>query len=195
MVDIVSKILEDGNSLQITATVRSWDNVYNDVYINKISVASYKDYKNKSTVPSNSFVKTIDGNQKEVTWIIQSGDVISNKEFPEVKNNLFIIWVETKGTPHFPSGTTIPCNADATVVTDMCFNELDWIRDWIPCIKFIDDKCNIPRCLIDKILLYNAIKAYIATGDYDAAIDLFDKNENGESGESRDENSKVCCYG
>ena len=195
MVDIVSKISEDGNTLQITATVKTWNNVYNNVYIDKISVASYKDYTNKSTIPDGAFVNTVSGQQKTFTWTIEAGDVISSKVFPSIKDNLFIIWVETKGTPSFPSGEAIPCNADLSVVTDMCFNELDWIRDWIPCIKKIDDKCNVPRCLIDKILRYNAMKAYIATGDYDAAIELFDKIMNGENTETRDDNSTFCCYG
>lgn len=114
--------------------------------------------------------------------------VIDKSELPDLNNNLFFVYVKTKGTP----AANTPCGMDNITTAGAVYNEYKVESD-IVCNMYpkMEEECSIPKKFIDAILLVEALNLNIKSGKFNNAIWYFSKLKKAYSTTG----SKCGCYG
>nr|DAR32407.1 MAG TPA: hypothetical protein [Bacteriophage sp.] len=169
------RITPDGKRLIIDASVKDMS-YYQNVYIDKVVVDSQGTYVDNRPSRHPVYTTTVTGNSKRVQLVLD--DLVE----VTVEDNMFFVYVITKGTPSAdtPEGmnnqTTIGVAVDLSKVynTSMCS------------IRQIECSCEIPKNFIESILRIKALELAIRTAHYTQAIKYWKKffmcnTEEGES--------------
>lgn len=175
-------IISDSQKLIIDVSVKDLE-YYKDVYLDSIVIDTQDTFIESG--PSNETVynKTISGNTKSIRLELGIGDLL-----PSLNNNLFFIYIKTKGTP----AINTPCGMD-NITTIGVVTDSKTIYDNMMCyIRQIESSCNIPKDFIDSLLKYKAFELSIKTGNYPLSIKYYkylSKNFNNNI------NKSCSCYG
>lgn len=139
---------------------------YQNVYINKVSIDTQDTFIDSG--PSNHpiYTKTIDDNSKTLKLELGIKDFL-----PSTKDNMFFIWVETKGIP----SSDTPCGEDNTLTLGVTFDFYPIYQYIINFTKEIEDTCSVPKEFINSILQFKAIQYAIRTGHYTLAIKYWNR--------------------
>lgn len=164
---------EDGKILIIDASVIS-STYYEDVYIEKVSIDSHKNYV--ATGPSSKAQKlwedSGDENRKNVRIEIPLTDILDR-----TPSDLFYVYVQCKGTP----SPDTPCGLDNITTLGIL---VDWKHLYDQGLKFMKDVingcCDIPREAINWFLRYKTLEMCLATGNYVKANETWDAWFSGE---------------
>lgn len=154
------RIIPDGTQLIIDISVKDLE-YYTDVYLDEILIDTQETFI--ETGPSTQIVysKTVEGNLKSVRLELSTGDLL-----PSLKDNLFFVYVKTKGTP----ASNTPCGMDNITTTGVVTNLYPLYQQAFSYIKELSDTCIIPRNFINFILQYKAFQLAVRTGHYTEAI-------------------------
>lgn len=206
------RVSDDGGSLLISAHVNN-ATYFENVYIEKITICTEDqvlksggygtDYIYQSELSGE--VRTIDLlinqavldaafiNRSSEGTPIHVGEPIASKDFSgeDFSHNMFFVFIECSA----PAPNT-PCGLDETtigVVLDyrMLYNKaMNYTRE-------LADSCQIPKHFIDFILVMDALRMSIATGNYQPAINFWKQLVGGSSdGVGAEVTFKPCgCHG
>lgn len=154
------RIIPDGTQLIIDISVKDLE-YYTNVYLDEILIDTQETFI--ETGPSTQIVysKTVEGNLKSVRLELSTGDLL-----PSLKDNLFFVYVKTKGTP----ASNTPCGMDNITTTGVVTNLYPLYQQAFSYIKELSDTCIIPRNFINFILQYKAFQLAVRTGHYTEAI-------------------------
>lgn len=196
-------ISDDGKYLYITAFVRSAE-YFEEVYIDSITIMTGdKVSENTPEIPTKDYIykETIDGEEKSINWVLSAADFVKVWETDanamafkqaDMRNTIFFIYIKCKGTP----AANTPCNMDKEYTVGVTFDAraiyqkvMDYTRDLSKC-------CEIPTKFIDFILLWNALKAAVATSHFIPAVKYYNLLKGTSDADCFIENIKTCsCNG
>lgn len=196
-------ISDDGKYLYISAFVKSAE-YFEDVYIDSITIMTGdKVSENTPEIPTKDYIykETIDGEEKSVNWVLTASDFIKVWETDanamafkqtDMRNTMFFIYIKCKGTPT----ANTPCNMDKEYTVGVTFDAraiyqkvMDYTKDLLKC-------CEVPTKFIDFILLWNALKAAVATSHYIPAVNFYNMLSDNMGTSSCLANVNTCgCHG
>ncbi len=173
-------ISDDGKYLYITVLMKTLDYL-EDVYLDSITImTSDKVSENTPDIPTKDYIykETIDGEEKNYNWVLTAADFIKVWETDakamafkqaDMSNTMFFVYIKCKGTP----ASNTPCGMDKEYTVGVTFDAralyqrvMDYTHDLQKC-------CEIPTKFIDFILLWNALKASIATSHFLSAVKYY----------------------
>lgn len=158
-------ISPDCNKLIIDISVKSLD-YYQNVYIDAIIIDTQDTFITGGPSKEPIYTKTIEGNTKSLRLEL-STDVL----LPSLKDNMFFIWVRTKGTP----AINTPCGEDNTLTLGVAIALYPLYQYSFNFIKELEKECSIPKGFINYILQLKALQVAIKTGHYIQAIKYWEK--------------------
>lgn len=159
------RITPDGQKLIIDVSVRDLE-YYTDVYLDSIQIDTQDTFIESGPSSEVVYTKTIDGNSKSVRLELGAGDLL-----PTFNDNLFFVYVRTKGTPSVDT----PCGMDNLTTLSTVFNKYFIYNDIMQYVKEVNTDCIIPKNFIDKYLRFKAFEISIVTGHYIEAIKYYNK--------------------
>lgn len=159
------KINQNGNLLIIDVSIKSQD-YYTNVYLDKITIDDQVTYIDDGPSTTPLFVQTIDGNQK--TYHLELDKVALTKA---LNNELFFVYVKTKGTPSIDT----PCGMDNITTIGVCTYLYPIYQTSMLYMNEVLKTCIIPKNYIDHILKFKALDMAITIGQYTQAIKYFNK--------------------
>jgi len=152
------RITPDGKFLIVDASVQAID-YYENVYIDSI-------YMNVYSNPTEFVSPTPDSNSIEVFTTTENVKHIRKFiEIDTIADNLFFIYVVSKGTPRADT----PCGFKDTSILGVTYNEQLLYKDSIKMLKTMND-CTPSRDFINYILKQEGFKQSLKTGNYRQAI-------------------------
>lgn len=143
---------------------------YDNVYIDTIIVDNQETYI--STDPSTTPVYAYEDGVSPEDVVVEKEDKririeLPNTLVPNLSNNLFFIYVTTKGTP----SADTPCGMDNPTTIGVVFDLYRLQQLYMNYIREVESNdCIIPKEFIDQILRYKAFKLALVTGNYIQAI-------------------------
>lgn len=159
------RITPDGQNLIIDVSVKDLE-YYTDVYLDSIQIDTQDTFVESGPSSEVAYTKTIDGNSKSVRLELGTGDLL-----PTLNDNLFFVYVRTKGTPSIDT----PCGMDNSIILGVVSNLYPLYQHAFSYIKELSDSCSIPKNFINFILQYKAFELAIKTGHYTEAIKYWRK--------------------
>ena len=179
------RITPDGQKLIIDVSVKDLE-YYTNVYLDEILIDTQDTFI--ETGPSTEVVysKTIEGNVKSVRLELGIGDLL-----PTLNDNLFFVYVKTKGTP----ASNTPCGMDNITTVGVVTNLYPLYQQAFGYIKELSDTCIIPKNFINFILQYKALQLAVKTGHYTEAIKFWEKFHFSQGIKDITVTSKCGCYG
>ena len=184
------RITEDRKCLIVDCEIEQIG-IYSGMYIDSIYLDYYKNV-DASGFPSNSaflMYKNTDGNKKiRGKRISMMESALSSTEFgiDSFKDGLFYVTVVCDGVPSEKT-IELPCDSDMNVNTQAV---IDWYGFYERGMGYISsmygcgaDKCNIPAGFKDFVLLWNALKAAIATCNWPLVSKFWDRILRSRGGE------------
>lgn len=178
------RVSKDGKTLIIDASVRNLP-YYKDVYIKDIIVDTQDTYI--SSGPSNKAIYTNklaeDQNNKNIR--IELPIDLSSK------NNLFFVYIGTKGTPTADT----PCGLDDSTTLGVTFWEMPLYDAFMNNINSLEKTCEVPKNFIDVLLKFKAFEVAVNTEHYNQAIKYYNKFIKPINSNNTTINNKFCnCY-
>ena len=181
------RITPDGKYLVIDVQVQDLD-YYKDVYLDSIHIDTQQTFietgpSNKPiysyVVPDNEqFIYTQDCGCRVITE--QNEDILVNEfgtkhirqfiDIDSIGNNLFFVWVITKGNPTEDT----PCGMKEAVTLGVVYNKLPIYNVAMKYINSIEG-CNIPREFMDFIFRKKAFETCLEVGNHNQAIKYWNK--------------------
>lgn len=183
------RITPDGKHLIVDVQVEPLS-YYDNVYIDSIHIDTQKTFV--ETGPSSQTVYTYmapedvlsevyteecgcrvkDESSSENVYIDENGlkHLRQIIDIDGISDNLFFVWVITKGTP----SADTPCGMKETMVLGTVYNEYPIYTQTMKYLNAIDG-CNPPKEFIDFILRTEALDLSLKTGNYLKAIEYWDK--------------------
>lgn len=159
--------VSDGH-LIISAKVKEIDNYYDNVYIDKVKIDSQNTFNPNG--PSSSLIYESDSfaaNTKSITLDLTANDFVN----VDMNKTMFFIYITTTGTP----AVNTPCGMDKTPTLGVAFSLCPIFNETLACIRELDNKCDLPKSFINKILQFKAIQYSIDTEHYNQAIIYYNK--------------------
>lgn len=159
------RIIPNGTRLIIDVSVRDLE-YYTNVYLDSIIVDTQDTYLDSGPSSTPVYSKKIEGDVKSFRVEIGKGDLL-----PALDNNMFIVYVKTKG---IPSADT-PCGMDNEYtigVTLWLCPMYDYMMGYV---REVERKCVVPRNFINAFLRYKAFMVAINTNNYIQAIDYYNR--------------------
>lgn len=160
------RITPDGKKLIIDVSVKNLK-YYTNVYLDAIQIDTQDTFVESG--PSSEVVYdtgTIKGDVKSVRVELGTGDLL-----PSLNDNLFFVYVRTKGTP----AANTPCGMDNVTTLGVVSNLYPLYQHALSYIKELSNTCSIPKNFINYILQYKAFELAIKTGHYTEAIKYWKK--------------------
>lgn len=181
------RITPDGQKLIIDVSVQDLE-YYANVYLDSILIDTQDTFTDSGPSSKVVYKKDISGDAKSIRLELGAGDLL-----PSLNENLFFIYVKTKGIP----GADTPCGMDNSVTVGVVLNEYLIYNSMLQYIKELEDDCNIPKRFIDKYLRYKAFEISVVTKHYIQAIKYY--NSFIKNSEDALDNNCECyncgCYG
>ena len=181
------RITSDGKYLVIDVQILNL-NYYKDVYLDSIHIDTQQTFietgpSNKPiysyVIPDNEqFIYTQDCGCRVITE--QNEDILIDEfgtkhirqfiDIDSIGNNLFFVWVVTKGNPTEDT----PCGMKDAVTLGVVYNKLPIYNISMKYINSIEG-CNIPREFMDFIFRKKAFETCLEVGNYNQAIKYWNK--------------------
>lgn len=174
------------NSISLDIQVKDMT-YYTNVYIDKIILEQKSDYLESGVSSSPVYTYTVsDSVTKRVQLTFDSSDF---NTIVDVIDNLFIVYVQVKGTP----ASDTPCGMDNITTTSVLYKREPFLQKGLSFIRELDYSCDIPKNFIDFILQEEAMKLATTTGNYTKVIELFNKFKSNTSSSTL--TNKCSCNG
>lgn len=154
------RITPDRQKLIIDVSVKDLE-YYTNVYLDTVQIDTQDTFVESGPSSEVVYSKTIEGNAKSVRLELGIGDLL-----PSLNDNLFFVYVKTKGTP----AANTPCGMDNITTLGVVSNLYPLYQHAFSYIKELSDTCSIPKNFINYILQYKAFELAIKTGHYTEAI-------------------------
>lgn len=159
------KITHDIQKLIIDVSIKNLE-YYTNIYLDSIQIDTQDTFVASGPSHKVVYTKTINGNTKSIRLELDNDDLL-----PSFNNNLFFVYVKTKGTPSIST----PCGMDSITTLGVVFNLYSLYQYAFNYIKELECTCSIPKNFINYILQYKAFELAIKTGHYTKAIDYWKK--------------------
>lgn len=153
--------------LVIDASIESYS-FYDDVYIDSVVIDTQDTFMTSGPSSSSVYTKSIDGNSKHVTLILDKTDFNAAVDFGK---DLFFVYITVKGTV----APDTPCGYDRYYDLGIAVNMHNLYKSLMSGIRQVEETCNIPKQLIDKYLQLKAFTTSLKTGNYTLAIKYWNK--------------------
>ena len=154
----------DGRYLYITANIEPMD-YFTNVFIDSVTVDTQDTFTTTGPSSKPAYTYTSEGDQKEVSLALEYRDL----GLGLLKDKMLFIWVTAKGTP----SADTPCGMDSSMKLCVAFNESQLFNKGLSLIKELSNTCEIPSGLTNWTLMTSAFKLALDSGDFTAAIDLW----------------------
>lgn len=154
------KITPDGQRLIIDVSVKDLE-YYTNVYLDTVQIDTQDTFVESGPSSEVVYTEVIEGNTKSVRLELGTGDLL-----PTLNDNLFFVYIRTKGTP----AANTPCGMDNITTLGVVSNLYPLYQHAFSYIKELSDTCSIPKNFINYILQYKAFELAIKTGHYTEAI-------------------------
>lgn len=179
------KIVPDGTQLIIDVSVKDSE-YYTDVYLDEILIDTQDTFIESGPSTQVVYSKIIDGSIKSVRLELGTGDLL-----PSLNDNLFFVYVKTKGTP----AANTPCGMDNVTTLGVVTNLYPLYQQALCYIKGLSNTCVIPKNFINFILQYKAFQLAVKTGHYTEAIKYWKRLYSSQNAKDTTVTSKCGCYG
>lgn len=159
------RINPEGTKLIIDVSVK--DSVYyENVHIDTISIDTQNTFIDSGPSSNVAYTNTLAGNNKSVRLELGIGDLL-----PSLLDNMFFVWVRTKGTP----AISTPCGEDNTLTLGVTIALYPLYQQAFGYIKELEKECATPKGFINFILQLKALQLAVRTGHYTQAIKYWEK--------------------
>ena len=177
------RITPDGQKLIIDVSVKDLE-YYTNVYLDTIQIDTQDTFVESGPSSEAVYTKTIDGNSKSVRLELGTGDLL-----PTLNDNLFFVYIRTKGTP----AANTPCGMDNVTTLGVVTNLYPLYQQAFGYLKELSDTCVTPKNFVNFILQYKAFQLAVKTGHYTEAIKYWKRFLQGVKDVTV--TSKCGCYG
>lgn len=156
----------DGSKLTIDVSVRE-EEWFENVFLDKIIIDTQDTFTEQG--PSEEAVATIEieGSEKNLQLKLDKTDLMGTS----LNDNLFFVYVKTKGVP----SPDTPCGADQTYTIGVVLNTCIIYNNMMQGIKEVNKDCTIPKDFIDWFLRFKAFQLAINTEHYTEGIKYFNR--------------------
>lgn len=156
------RITPDGRYLIVDVQVQDLD-YYKDVYLDSIHIDTQQTFieTGPSNKPIYSYIVSDDEQFKHIRQFI---------DIDSIGNNIFFVWVVTKGNPIEDT----PCGMKDAVTLGVVYNKLPIYNISMKYINSIEG-CNISREFMDFIFRKKAFETCLEVGNYNQAIKYWNK--------------------
>ena len=154
------KITPDGQRLIIDVSIKDLE-YYTNVYLDTVQIDTQDTFVESGPSSEVVYSKTIEGNTKSVRLELGTGDLL-----PALNDNLFFVYVRTKGIP----AANTPCGMDNITTLGVVSNLYPLYQYAFSYIKELSDTCSIPKNFVNYILQYKAFELAIKTDHYTEAV-------------------------
>ena len=161
------KVSGECRQLVIDASIEAYS-FYDDVYIDSVVIDTQDTFITSGPSSSSVYTKSIDGNSKHVTLILDKTDFNAAVDFGK---DLFFVYITVKGT----MAPDTPCGYDRYYDLGIAVNIHNLYKSLMGGIRQVEETCNIPKQLIDKYLQLKAFTTSLKTGNYTLAIKYWNK--------------------
>ena len=180
------RITPDGQKLIIDVSVKDLE-YYTNVYLDTIQIDTQDTFVESGPSSKVVYTKVIGGDTKSVRLELGTGDLL-----PTLNDNLFFVYVRTKGTPSMDT----PCGMDNSITLGTVLNKYPIYSGIMQYVKEVNNDCTMPKNFIDKYLRFQAFEISVITGHYTEAIKYYNKFIKGIGNTGNTSNSISCgCYG
>lgn len=159
------KINQAGTKLTIDIQVKN-DFYYDNVYLNKVSIDTQDTFISSGPSTKTVYSTFLAGNNKSFKLELGITDIL-----PSLLDNMFFVWVETKGTP----SSDTPCGEDNTLTLGAVLAWYPLYQQALSYIKEVENTCTPPKEFIDFILRIKALQLAIKTGHATQAVKYYNK--------------------
>lgn len=156
------KIDSEGKTLIIDVTVKDLE-YYENVYLDTIYIDTQDTYVSGTPSSNPVYSNTLEGNNKNVRL------EITEPEIPSLKDNLFFIYIRTKGDPT----PNTPCGMDISLVLGAVLYPYTIYYKMLKVLQLEYRRCSIPKRFIDSFFRYKALQFALTTGSNLDAISYF----------------------
>nr|DAF24890.1 MAG TPA: hypothetical protein [Crassvirales sp.] len=158
------RISQSGDRLIIDVSVKDLE-YYTNVYLSEILIDTQDTYT-ESGPSSKAISKKIENNLKSIRLELSTADML-----PSLQDNMFFVWVKTKGTP----AINTPCGEDNTLTLGVTIALYPLYQQAFGYIKELGKECATPKGFINFILQLKALQLAVRTGHYIQAIKYWEK--------------------
>lgn len=159
------RITPDGQKLIIDARVLDLP-YYNEVYIDSVYIDTQDTYSDTNPHHNPVYSKQIEGNNKKIRLELTNADFLES-----LKDNLFFVYIVTKGTPSFDT----PCTMDEKTTLGVTLWTCPLYNAIMSNIKDLENNCDVPKHFIDILLQFKAFKISVESEHYIQAIKYYNK--------------------
>nr|DAI06258.1 MAG TPA: hypothetical protein [Crassvirales sp.] len=154
-------ITPDGKTLVIDVSVKDLA-YYENVYLDSIQIETQKTFSSGES----DYIKTIEKDGvKHIRLELGTGDLL-----PSLTDNLFFVYVSTKGTP----AADTPCGMDNITTVGAVFYPYNIYCNLLKTLKLEGTyTCDIPKTFLNEFFKYKGLQFSLLTGDYMSAIKYF----------------------
>lgn len=154
------RITPDGQKLIIDVSIKDLE-YYTNVYLDTIQIDTQDTFVESGPSSEVVYTKVIEGDTKSVRLELGTGDLL-----PTLNDNLFFVYIRTKGTP----AVNTPCGMDNITTLRVVSNLYPLCQHALSYIREVSDTCSIPKNFINYILQSKAFELAVKTGHYTQAI-------------------------
>ena len=164
------QISDNGKWLYIDVHVNQAD-YFDNIYIDKVIIQTQDQVSETDpATPGDQCIYhlKVEGNQKELHLVLSAlsdFDITDNT----LSNKLLFVYVICKGTPD----PCTPCRLDEMTTLGVTFDTGLLYQMMMQYTRELNRDCEIPKGMIDMMMLYNGFKAAVETEHYIPAIDFW----------------------
>ena len=159
------RITPDGQRLIIDVSVKDLE-YYTNVYLDDVLIDTQDTFVESGPSSKVVYRGSIMGDSKSIRLELGTGNLL-----PTLNDNLFFVYVRTKGAP----AANTPCGMDNITTLGVVSNLYPLYQYTFSYIKELSNTCSIPKNFINYILQYKAFELAIKTGHYTEAIRYWKK--------------------
>lgn len=155
-------ITPDNKELIIDVSIQDFDE-YSNVFLDSLYIDNQDTFVNDGPSRNAIYTYSFSGDNKHYRLVLSTEDI-------QIPNNLFFIYVVTKGDSKCPE-----INISNRIFTGVVFNSYSIFKYFMKYIRDIETKCEISNNFADSILKYKAFSLSILTGNYQLTIKYWNK--------------------
>lgn len=157
-------ISQDNKCLTIDAEIEN-NTYYENMYIDSVVIDNQDTYIQNG--PSNNpvYIYKAEAQSRKVYLKLDKNDI------GEIVNNMFFVYVIAGGVP----APDTPCGYDVNVALKVVINTYPLYNLMMEYLEELNNKCNTPYGIIDKILQIKMLDAAVQTGNNLKAIQIWNK--------------------
>lgn len=175
-------ITSDGKTLIIDVSVKDLT-YYENVYLDSIQIETQDTFGSANPC----YTKTIEKDGvKNIKLELGTGDLL-----PSLTDNLFFVYVRTKGTP----AADTPCGMDNVTTLGVTLYLYNIYCGMLKTLQLEGiAPCTSPKAFVNEFFKYKGLQLSILTGNYESAIKYF-KSLSSNKSQSINATSKCGCHG